>query len=150
MTRRPRVLPSCSKRLAVGERRSSWNGDTALVFRELALRGSARHAVENPKNDFDLGMGKSGIEEHVHGHGWFGEGQAQYHPGAFLLRFSRIMRLVPMGMVSLWSARCRPASGYGMQHVHYSPRQTDSFHDHEGTPFAQRARMRGACQDMYR
>ncbi|KAK4132807.1 hypothetical protein BT67DRAFT_73355 [Trichocladium antarcticum] len=30
---------------------------------------------------FDLDMGKSGIEEHVHGHGWFGaDQQAQYHP----------------------------------------------------------------------
>lgn len=70
----------------------------ALVFSEAGLAWPCPPCGGNPESDFDLDMGESGIEEHVHGHGWFGHGTTSNNTilGAFRLRFySRIMLMVP-------------------------------------------------------
>jgi hypothetical protein len=74
----------------------------ASALRKLALHGPARHAVGIQKAISILTWGNPGIEEHVHGHGWFGRGTTSTIPslGRFVCAFySRIMLLVPAHQV---------------------------------------------------
>jgi hypothetical protein len=74
----------------------------ASALRKLALHGPARHAVGIQKAISILTWGNPGIEEHVHGHGWFGRGTTSTIPslGRFVCAFySRIMLLVPARQV---------------------------------------------------
>lgn len=52
----------------------------ASVLRKLALHGPARHGVGIQKAISILTWGNPGIEEHVHGHGWFGRGTTSTIP----------------------------------------------------------------------